>query len=70
MSELRKYNQGTGKISTLVNDVSLREGFARISESEQSNSVFQTGTPYVVSPEEKKLLVWGESLFWVVLDQE
>lgn len=70
MSELRKYDQGTGKISTLVNDVSLRDGFARLSESEQSNILFQTGAPYVVSPDGKKLLIWGESLYWVVLDQE
>jgi len=69
MSELRKYDQRTGKISTLVNEISLGKGFAKLRESEQSNSSFQTGSPYVISPEEDKLLIWGDSLYWAVLEQ-
>lgn len=65
MSELRKYDLKTGNISTLVNDVSLFRGLASLNESDKSSVQFQTGSPYVVSPEEKKLLIWGDSLYWL-----
>ena len=68
MSELRKYDRLTGKVSTLLSESSLLQGLKTLNEADQTNSILQAGSPYVVSPEEKKLLFWGDSLYWIILN--
>ena len=68
MSELRKYDRLTGKISTMVSESSLLKGLETLNEADQANNILQAGSPYVVSPEEKKLLIWGDSLYWIILN--
>ena len=69
-SELRKYDLSSGVITTLVNDLSLSQGLAEVNTVDQTHYQFETGSPYLVSADEKKLLLWGDTLFWVLLNPQ